>query len=318
LEKLEQAGRDGVANLVVSRADLAAEVPPPLKKLWEAQEKPSLPWLVARYPRHARDETAAWAGPLNAETVATLLDSPTRRSLAQKLSSGDAVVWLLLESGAAKADAEAAELIEAETQKLQQSLKLPEPAPDDPPISAELPLKIAFSTLRIARSDPAERVLVSLLLNRDARLPATKEPMLFPVFGRGRAIPPAIGEEIRPEALREMAEFLTGPCSCQIKEMNPGYDLLLSANWNSMIGYSEVQLPDTPLVSLSQFAASATSNAPAASTKVVVAPAGDKSSAATVNRSELLRNLVVVLAVGVVCLIAASLAMKLKGKRGAQ
>lgn len=315
LEKLEQAGRDGVANLVVNRVGLASEVPPPLKKLWEAQEKPSLPWLVARYPRHARDEAAAWAGPLNADAVGALLDSPARRSLTQKLSSGDAVVWVLLESGAAKADEAAAATIEAETRKLEQTLKLPEPAPDDPPISAELPLKIAFSTLRIARSDPAEGVLVSLLLNRDARLPATKEPMLFPVFGRGRAIPPAIGEEIRSEALREMAEFLTGPCSCQIKEMNPGYDLLLSANWNSMIGYSEVQLPDTPLVSLSQFATSATSNAPAKPTPFAASLATATTPSATSGYSHLVRNLAVVLGIGVVFLVATTLAIKARGKR---
>ena len=316
LEKLEQAGRDGVANLAVNRVDLASEVSPPLRAVWEAQEKPALPWLVARYPRHAPDEAAAWAGPLNADAVAALLESPARRSLTQKLSSGDAVVWLLLQSGEAKADTEAADLIEAETQKLQQSLKLPEPAPDDPPMAAELPLKIAFSTLRVARSDPAERALVSLLLSRDAKLPGTKEPMLFPVFGRGRVIPPAIGAEIRPEALREMAEFLTGPCSCQVKEMNPGYDLLLSANWNALIGYQEVRLPEPPpLVSMSQFAATAASNAPTASAKVAVTSAGDKSNSAPVKRGELKRNLVVVLGAGVLCLIAASLAMKWKGSR---
>ena len=316
LEKLEQAGRDGVANLVVNRVDLASEVPPPLRAVWEAQEKPSLPWLVARYPRHARDDAPAWAGPLNAESVAALLDSPARRSLTQKLSSGDAVVWLLLESGAAKADAEAAELIEAETQKLQQSLKLPEPAPDDPPIAAELPLKIAFSTLRVARSDPAERALVNLLLSRDAKLPGTKEPMLFPVFGRGRVIPPAIGAEIRPEALREMAEFLTGPCSCQVKEMNPGYDLLLSANWNALIGYQEVRLPEPPpLVSMSQFAATAASNATTATAKIGGAQASADGASAAAKRGALKRNLVVVLGAGVLCLIAASLAIKGKGKR---
>jgi len=76
-------------------------------------------------------------------------------------------------------------LIEAETQKLQQTLVLPEPSPQDPPIIADLPLKIAFSTVRVARSDPAERMLVGMLLNRDPILVASKEPMLFPVFGRG-------------------------------------------------------------------------------------------------------------------------------------
>jgi len=316
LEKLEKAERDGVANLAVNRVNLASELPPPLRTLWEAQEKPSLPWLVARYPRQSRGETAAWAGPLNAEAVGALLDSPARRNLTQQLSNGDAVVWLLLESGDAKADAEAGELIEAETQKLQRTLKLPEPAPDDPPIAAELPLKIAFSTLRVARSDPAERVLVSLLLSRDAKLPGTKEPMLFPIFGRGRVIPPVIGKEIRPAAIRELAEFLTGPCSCQVKEMNPGNDLLLAANWGSLIGYQEVRLPEPPpLVSMSQFAATVLSNAPAKPTPVAASLVAASTQAAATGSSPLTRNLVVVLGIGVAFLIATTLAIKVRANR---
>ena len=62
---------------------------------------------------------------------------------------------------------------------------------------------------------------------------------MFPIFGRGRVVPPATGEEIQPEAIREMAEFLTGPCSCEVKEMNPGYDLLLSADWKSLGDYGQ-------------------------------------------------------------------------------
>ena len=73
-------------------------------------------------------------------------------------------------------------------------------------------------------------------------------------FAAGRAVPPAVGKEIQPEAIQEMAEFLTGPCSCEIKEQNPGFDLLLTANWSSLAGYQEVLIPDPPpLVSMSQF-----------------------------------------------------------------
>ena len=316
LEGLERAGRDGLANLTVNRVNLTAEMSPPLRVVWDAQKNPSLPWMVVSYPRQLRIEKPAWAGPVGAEAVGTLLDSPARRDISQKLLSGDAVVWLLLESGDQKRDEQAEQLIEAETQKLQQTLKLPEPSPQDPPINADLPLKIAFSTVRIARSEPAERMLVNMLLNRDAELVSTKEPMLFPVFGRGRVIPPAIGKEIRAEAIREMAEFLTGPCSCQVKEMNPGYDLLLSANWGTMIGYQEVSLPEPPpLVSMSQFAATAVSNITATSTQAPVALANASTSQPPAAPNNLARNLVIVLGIGVAFLVATTFVLRARGNR---
>ena len=183
-------------------------------------------------------------------------------------------------------------------------------------MNADLPLKIAFSTVRVARSDPAERMLVNMLLNWNTNLTTAKEAMLFPVFGRGRAISPAIGKEIRAEAIREMAEFLTGPCSCQVKEMNPGYDLLLSANWSALIGYQEVRLPEPPpLVSMLQFAAITASNVTATSTQTAVSLATASTPPAPVKPNHLVRNLVVVLGIGVVFLIATTFVLKVRANR---
>ena len=313
---MEKTGRDGLANLTVSRVNLAGEVPPPLRPLWNAQENPAPPWMVVRYPRQLGIENPAWAGRLSAETVGTLLDSPARRDIAQRLLGGDAVVWLLLESGDQKRDDESGRLVEAETGKLQQTLKLPEPSPLDPPMNADLPLKIAFSTVQVGRADPAERMLVNLLLNWNPNLATAKEAMLFPIFGRGRVIPPAIGKEIQAEAIREMAEFLTGPCSCQIKEMNPGYDLLLTANWSSLVGYQEVQLPEPPpLVSMSQFAATAASNVTATSTQAPVALAAVSPPRAPAEPDHLARNLIVVLGAGVIFLATMTLVLKVRANR---
>ena len=237
LERLEKTARDGLANLSVSNVNVSAEMPESLRALWNAQANPTLPWMVVRYPRKTRIGLPAWAGPLSAETVRALLESPARQDIGQRLLRGDAVVWLLLESGDQRRDDQTAQLLEGELRKLERSLVLPEPDPLDPPINTNLPLKIVFSTLRLARSNPAESMLVNLLLNWNTNLVAEKETMLFPIFGRGRVVPPATGEEIQPEAIREVAEFLTGPCSCEVKEMNPGYDLLLSANWKSLGDY---------------------------------------------------------------------------------
>ncbi len=314
LATVEKRGPGGLANLTVSAVDLAREVSEPLRALWKTQENPAPPWMVVRYPRQTRIERPAWTGPFGAEATGSLIESPARREIAQKLLGGDAVVWLLLESGDKRRSEEVARLVEAELRKLEKSLVLPERAPADPPINPALPLRIAFSTVRVARSDPAERMLVNLLLNWSTNLTTAQEPMLFPIFGRGRVVPPAIGQEIQPEAIRDMAEFLTGPCSCEVKEMNPGYDLLLAADWNSVPRYQgTVPAPPPPLVGMSQFAAAATNpQAPAPPPSGPLAAAG--STLAPRGRDRLARNLVVVLGLGLAFLALTTLV--LKGRTG--
>jgi len=61
------------------------------------------------------------------------------------------------------------------------------------------------------------------------------EPIVFPVFGRGRALFALVGEGINSDNLREAIAFITGPCGCEIKMMNPGVDLLMSVNWDASV-----------------------------------------------------------------------------------
>jgi hypothetical protein len=73
-----------------------------------------------------------------------------------------------------------------------------------------------------------------LLLGSEADLGEySNEPVIFPVFGRGRALYALIGEGINTDNIRETVAFLVGPCGCEIKMMNPGVDLLMAANWDA-------------------------------------------------------------------------------------
>lgn len=316
LSKLENRGGNAPANLAVNSVNLAQAVPQPLQALWNAQENPAPPWMVARHPKQTGIERPVWAGPFTADAVGSLVESPARRGIAQKLLSGDAVVWLLLESADKRHNDATEQLVQTELRKLEKSLALPERSPLDPPINPDLPLKIAFSVVRVARSDPAERMLVNMLLNWNTNLTASQEPMLFPIFGRGRVIPPAIGEEIRAEAVRDMAEFLTGPCSCEVKAMNPGYDLLLAANWNSLSAYEEILLPSPPpLVGMSQFAAVAATNSSSPAPQPSVSVASVTSAPAPPGGDRLFRNLASIFGIGVVCIAVATLVLKVRTHR---
>jgi hypothetical protein len=97
--------------------------------------------------------------------------------------------------------------------------------------------------------------------------------MVFPVFGRGRALLPLIGPGITSENIADAAGFLTGPCSCQVKELNPGFDLVLANRFDEVIGSSlltdmlppaelgeEIAIPPGP----TSLASTATASAPAA------------------------------------------------------
>lgn len=114
------------------------------------------------------------------------------------------------------------------------------PLPDeDTPLRSHLPLRVAFSVLPIRRDDPAESVLVRMLLGSEDGLTDEKGPLVFPVFGRGRALLALRGSDLTAAEVERWASFLAGPCSCQVKELNPGIDLLLTADWEERLGVSE-------------------------------------------------------------------------------
>ncbi|HOW65900.1 MAG TPA: hypothetical protein P5186_22370 [Candidatus Paceibacterota bacterium] len=316
LAPIEKAQQDGLANIEVIRINLEQEMPGSVRALWDAQEHPTQPWMVVRYPKQTGIERSVWTGPLGAKAVDSLIESPARREIAQKLSNGDAIVWLLLGGDDPKRNENAESLLKTELGKLEKSLVLPERSPTDPPINPDLPLKIAFSIVRLSRSDPAEHMLLDILLNWNPNLIAAREPLLFPIFGRGRVIPPAMGDQIRPEAIREMAEFLTGPCSCEVKELNPGYDLLLAKNWNTLPGYQEILVaPPPPLVGISEFAAEATTHSTDAPSKTNILTAAPGAQPAGIGRDRLWRNLVVVLCAGLAFLVVSTLALKIRSGR---
>ncbi len=224
------------ANVVVHAIDLEGAVKPPFKKLWERQAPgATLPWLVLQYP-DADDATPfAWAGPLTEAALARVVDSPARRRVVEALLRGDSAVFVFLESGDRKVDDAAAALLERELARLEKMIELPEPTADAPPARSRLPLRVAFTPLRLSRADPAEEGFVRLLLHSEDDLATVEGPMVFPIFGRGRVLAGLHGDALSPDGLADAARFLCGACSCQVKRLNPGTDLLTAADWEALL-----------------------------------------------------------------------------------
>ena len=247
-------------NLRLSKIDLessAAEQdgPGPAERIKsqlgiEVPEK--LPALVLWYPWNKGRAAPFWSGEFTPATVEALIQSPKRQELAQRLTDGQTAVWIFVESGNAGKDKAALQLLDQElataTKKLKEMASAFAEELQMPEISYE------FSILPVSRSDPKEQMLLEMLLKSEPDLDEyTDEPIVFPTFGRGRALFALVGEGINADNLREAIAFITGPCGCEVKMLNPGVDLLMAENWDAamMQFYQEFyEMAEEPLPEL--------------------------------------------------------------------
>lgn len=259
------------ANLTVRTAARAATADTALRELWQRLPPgTTLPAIALRPPAATRQAALLWHGALTPENARGLHTSAARRELVQRLLRGDSAVWVLVESGKETLDTAAARQLDAQLRVLERELRLPELNPADlqPTVAASAPdLAVRFSLLRVARDDPAEAVLVALLLHTEDDLAASRVPIAFPIFGRGRALYALVGAGINAEMIGEACRFVVGACSCVIKEENPGMDLLLAAEWDALVTPLIKDEPAPPLSGLAGFAAAT----PAGATRGVAA-----------------------------------------------
>lgn len=190
--------------------------------------------------RPTRERHLFWNGSLDAARFAELTDSPARRELQKRILAGHSAVWILVHSGNADADNEADALIEKRLRFLEQAAALPRIDPNDPTskLGPGPALRIQLSLLRIERKDPAEASFLRMLAGPAGLdpLPAD-QPFAALVFGRGRVL----GAWASPEesTIEEATMFLLSACSCEVKNLNPGWDLLMTADWQAGLQKAE-------------------------------------------------------------------------------
>ena len=248
LLKSWQSGSDGESRIL---ANLHIEVTDTGKESDQASFEVS-------YPEKARGFSTKpiWEGPLTEENVKGLVDSPVRREIVKLILEGQSAVWVLVESGNREEDQSAAGTVLSSAAEARDTLRISPGVMTrsqaeskenfaavnaDDILQSEVPLKIDYSLVRIRRDDPSESLFLSMLLSIEDDLEQyAGEPMVFPVFGRGRLLEPLIGRGIRTENLLDYASYICGACSCEVKDKNPGVDLLITADWDSALHGSEV------------------------------------------------------------------------------
>jgi hypothetical protein len=251
---------NGKGNYIVETIDLGK--PADLGKRPACPASAPLPWVMVCYPRSDAAVPPAWSGPLTAGNVRLIQDSPARQELAKRLLNGETAVWVLVECGDKARDEAVAQSLLNICRKLEKTLKLPKDPEDKPKEAGEAEphspgienLRIAFSVLRISRQDPAEAALRSTLFNVDKDIPAQGQPIAFAVFGRGRVFTAFAGSNLNEEAVTERASFLVLPCSCEIKGNLPGFDLMVSSDWEIPAIAENRPEPKPPLPSLGSVA----------------------------------------------------------------
>ncbi len=240
LDGLQARADKALVNLSLRTVDLDAAIEPADQDLFSSLGNVPLPRLAIQYPPHLKIDRPVWSGPFGDQNLTGLLDSPLRQELLKRLTGGQTAVWLMIDSGDAGQDDRAAAALESELERLDSSLKLPEltDSPEDV-IQDGPPLRVEFSLLRVRRDDPAEQALVAMLVNCEPDLPTLVEPLVFPLFGRSRCMLPLVGDGISQDNIQNSARFLAGACSCQVKDLNPGFDLLLTADWNQLLSWAK-------------------------------------------------------------------------------
>lgn len=249
LHTLEQKLKDTEApvNLQVHDIDVTQSIEDAYVPVWKKTQGRPLPVCVLTYPRSTHASSPVWSGAPSELPLDVLLDSPVRRELARRILSGQSGVWLLLRSGDRAKDDVAAQLLSEQIEHANKTLQLPDMTGDEVLEGPEAPditnLRVEFSLLDVNRDDPAEAMLVRMLLGSEPDLSGYSETIAFPVYGRGRVLYALVGRGIHAGTIMKANAFLVSECACEIKAENPGTDLLMPVDWEKSIGDNTVVRP---------------------------------------------------------------------------
>lgn len=265
---LDEAGTKATpANLSFESVDVSKDetlkfLPEEIRSVWQAHRQEPLPRHVILAPRMGE----LWSGRLDVAETERLLQSPLRTKIAQLLHDGHAAVLILLPGSDAAATRKAEQVIneaiaqvasggqgqspsagsapDAKDATAQrpgaETGDTPQPAQPLPLSAADLdaategPKPLRLALVKLDRKDAKEQWLLRNLLAIQKIPPEKeKEPLLYAVFGRGRAMGPCLGDQISSDSIDELVAFLGGACSCVIKDQNPGVDLLFAWDWDA-------------------------------------------------------------------------------------
>lgn len=248
-------GESANAEIVVS--DVTEPLEADLEAIWfkvGASGNGKLPYVIVQSSSRDGKPLVGWQGSLEQAPSAHFSSSPIRQEIAKRLIAGDAVVWLLIRGNDEVQNEKVRTTVRMELDQLQQSIEFPDglglPGSE---LYSEVPLLMQFSILELDANDPAEAYLLNSLGLIEGKPTADGEPVstnfagpvLVPIFGRGRVLDVLSAEQIHEDRIEGLTRYLCAACSCQVKEQNPGFDLLMPIDWNSLLFGESGRVPET-------------------------------------------------------------------------
>ncbi len=206
-----------------------ATIPPDVKEAWAKRTSQQLPWSLLLTPM----QQPLLEGGFAASEFDALIQSPARQEIGRLLEEGNAGVYVLI-GGEDSAATELAELTVREVVADIASGKVPLAAAPNGEDESLPATTVQLGVIKVNSADPAEKWFVQSLLLLEPDLAASQEPRLFLIYGRGRALFSSLGKGIHRDNLIMDVEFISGACSCTVKEQNPGVDLLMRYDWDTV------------------------------------------------------------------------------------
>jgi hypothetical protein len=244
--EMETTSRGGTTNAEVIRVDISGAMGERERSCWNIIQKDTkvkFPYVAVQFSLSNNRVVTPWHGPLSESSLLLLRESPARSELAKRFLTGHSVVWLLVKSNDDAKNRIAKEMLEAELRILEKKIKLPDgiglPGSE---LYSEVPLLVKFSVLELDPKDPKEQLLVKLFQGFEST--QMDEPLLVPVFGKGRALEVLPASQVDAPLIGDLTMFLCGACSCQVKERNPGFDLWMSVDWNRELFGESGEVPE--------------------------------------------------------------------------
>jgi hypothetical protein len=239
VEGLIKRGIDQRSGWYVREVDVKGKLDADTQKVYQKHKAGlKLPFVLIRQLEKNGQMDTIWKGAYTKDSLEKVLFSKDRTEISERLAKGD-IVWVILEGSDPIKNQGVAKILDAELPKLQTHLKPSTPSAEKEPGEADTslpPRPLTLSYIRVSKQNSAEEALVKFLLQAaPVKVQKSQDPLVFVIFGRGRAI--YIGEagEINYQTLESHGNFLVGPCSCEIKDQNPGRDLLFGVNWDELV-----------------------------------------------------------------------------------
>jgi hypothetical protein len=241
----ESVDAGGGLNNSVEVVDVRDEIKEEHANLWKSVKnnaQSGKPYAALTCKVAMERSLTQWHGPLSQLNSETWFAPRVSKAVTSRLLTGDAIVWLLVPGKDENKNEATRKVLNTTLPALEKKIKLPDgiglPGSE---LYSELPLLVKFSVFELDPRESDHQVWIKLF--RGIRSDELDTPLVVPVFGKARALEVVPGDSLDVGLIEDLTMFLCGACSCQVKERNPGFDLLVSVKWNFELFGEDAEVP---------------------------------------------------------------------------